>query len=141
MSNPKYATMTKPTTTTPKELRRFALATGGLFIVLFSGLPFVRHQAVPIWPLAGGGALILCGLIAPAALRPVYRAWMFGGRVLGYVNSRVLLSVVFFLLVTPLGLLLRLIGRDPMARTRSTEATTYRVKSPSRNIAHMEDPF
>jgi ABC-type uncharacterized transport system permease subunit len=133
--------MTKPTTTTPKELRRFALVTGGLFVILFSGIPFVRHHGVPIWPLVVAGVLILCGLAIPRTLGPVYRAWMFGGRALGYVNSRVVLSIVFFLLVTPLGLLLRMIGRDPMARTRSTRATTYRVKSLPRDIAHMEELF
>jgi hypothetical protein len=137
----KAAAMTKPAPASTKQLRNFALLTGGLFIALFSGIPLVRHHVLPIWPLVVGGVLILWGVVAPATLEPVYRAWMAVGHALGYVNTRILLSIVFFLLVTPLGLLLRLLGRDPMARARSKKAETYRVNSPIRDIAHMKEPF
>ena len=131
--------MNQPPTT--KQLRSFAFTTGVLLVAIFSGIPLLFHRAMPVWPCIVGGALFLWGLAAPSTLGPAYRLWMIVGRALGYINSRILLSIVFFLLVTPIGLTMRLFGRDPLLRARSRQATTYRIKSPFRNILHMKEPF
>jgi saxitoxin biosynthesis operon SxtJ-like protein len=54
--------------------------------------------------------------LAPSALAPIYRAWMKFAEALGWVNTRVLLILIFYLVVTPIGLIMRLFGRSPLPR-------------------------
>src|SRR5712692_10968394 len=86
-----------------KQLRNFGLMVVGLFAVL--GLwPTVFRNAPPrLWALVLAGTLGLPALIFPQSLEPVYRVWMALGHGLGWVNTRILLSVVFYGLFTPLG--------------------------------------
>jgi Saxitoxin biosynthesis operon protein SxtJ len=65
-----------------------------------------------------GAVLLVFGLVYPPLLKYPSAAWWRFSRGLGYVNARVLLSIVFFLILTPLGLLWRLTGKDPLARRR-----------------------
>jgi len=63
-----------------------------------------------------GAALFLSALLAPPVLVPVQKAWMKAAAVVGWVNTCILLTAVFFLVVTPTSLALRLFRRDPMQR-------------------------
>lgn len=72
-------------------------------------------QRVVIALFAVAAVLLLLAAIAPAALKPVYRGWMKLGAVLGWINTRIILTVAFFLVVTPIGVIMRLAGRSPMA--------------------------
>ena len=65
-----------------------------------------------------GVFLLVFGLVHPPLLKYPSAAWWRFSRALGYVNARVLLSIIFFLILTPLGLLWRLTGKDPLARRR-----------------------
>ena len=57
---------------------------------------------------------VLSTLAVPAALAPVYRVWMRLAEVLGWINTRVLLIVIFYLVVTPIGLMMRIFRRSPL---------------------------
>jgi hypothetical protein len=84
--------------------------------------------------------LAVAGTFAPAVLVVPNRWWMRLARVLGWINSRVLLTVFFFLVITPAGLLMRLVGRDPLERRgRGSNWTPYgkRVRDPR----HFERQF
>ncbi|HLK13133.1 MAG TPA: SxtJ family membrane protein [Candidatus Binatia bacterium] len=100
---------------TPRELRKFGLTVGGAFLVLGT-VSWWRGHVVPprvLWTL---GALLLApGLLAPALLAPVERAWMRLAEALGWVNTRLILGVLFYVVVTPLGWVLRRF-RDPLDR-------------------------
>jgi hypothetical protein len=106
--------------------RKFGFTVGGILSAL-AVVFILRHKHhIPYWVCVTVGPLLLLGaLVAPAALGPVERVWMAGAKVLGYVNSRVLLSAVFFVLMAPVSFLLRLFGRDPLARRRDPKARTY----------------
>jgi hypothetical protein len=67
---------------------------------------------------AVGVVLLVCGLVHPPLLKYPSAAWWRFSRALGYVNARVLLSIIFFLILTPLGLLWRITAKDPLARGR-----------------------
>ena len=69
--------------------------------------------------------LAALGAAAPRLLSIPYRLWMSLALVLGFTITRLLLTAVFFLLITPVGLLMRLAGRDPMRRKLDPEAPTY----------------
>jgi hypothetical protein len=70
------------------------------------------------WLAGAAGLFLVLGLIAPVVLQPLYVAWMYLARVLGWVNTRILLGLLFYTLFTVIGLGMRLFGRDPLDRGR-----------------------
>jgi hypothetical protein len=124
------------------DLRQFGLLTGSAIAALFGGLsPWLRAHPHPVWPLVVGGVLISGGVIYPPVLRYPFALWSALGEVLGWINSRVILTLLFFAVVTPIGLVMRLIGRDAMARKFEPELSTYRVPSRRTSIQSLERPF
>ena len=75
------------------------------------------------------GVLALIGLFVPVAARAFHRLWMGIAAVLGYVNSRILLSLLYYGLFTPVGLVRRLIGHDPLKR-RGAVQSSYWITRP-----------
>ncbi|MEA3275505.1 MAG: SxtJ family membrane protein [Pseudomonadota bacterium] len=132
-----------PVAVEKKALREFGLVTGGIVAVLFGlVLPWLFGAAeFPRWPWFVGALLATWGLSWPAGLGPVYRGWMKLGHALGWVNTRILLGILFFLLFLPAGLIMRLLGKDPMARKRDSGATSYRVASKDQPRDHLERPY
>ena len=116
-----------------KRLRQFGLLVGGIFTLIgFWHNPPLKwwangghHETVRVIFWSIGGLLIGAGLIAPMLLAPVYAAWMKLAYLLGWVNSRILLSVIFFLLFTPIALVTRLFGRDALDRRMNEKAISY----------------
>lgn len=127
---------------TRRELRQFGLLTGSLIAVLLGGLiPWLRGRSYPAWPWIVGAVLLGCGAIYPAALRYPFAIWSAAGGLLGWINSRLILGLVFYLLVTPMGLVMKLMGRDPMARKFEPGAQSYRVASRRAPAQNLERPF
>ena len=112
----------------PRALRRFGLAVGGVLMLLAGWLAW-RGKVGQAW-LAAGALLALLGAVAPAALRGVHRAWMALALALGWVTSRLVLLLVFSLLLTPLALLARLLGKRFLEQRPDPGATTYWVARP-----------
>jgi hypothetical protein len=124
-----------------KRLRNFGLLVGGVFGAMGVWPTIVRHQDARLWALAVAVGLIVPALTVPRLLTPAYRIWMTIGDALGWVNSRLLLGVVFYGLVTPMGIAMRLWGRDPMRRRFEPGADSYRVLRQARPAAHMTRQF
>jgi hypothetical protein len=124
-----------------KTLRSFGLLTGTIWAVI--GLwPMVwRGQPARLWALALAALLVGGALVWPAGLRHPYRGWMAIGHALGWINSRILLSLVFYLVVTPMGFVMRLSGRDPMRRAFDPNTATYRIPREPRPGDHMRRQF
>ncbi|MDH3893954.1 MAG: SxtJ family membrane protein, partial [Chromatiales bacterium] len=96
--------MQRPEVISVPELRQFGFALAVLVVLLFVGLlPWVRDAARPLWPWIVSAALGLAAGLAPATLRPVYRGWFPIALALAWFNTRFLLGIVFFALMTPLG--------------------------------------
>ena len=116
-----------------KAIRSFGItflivlgAIGGLLI-------FKGRDGGYIW-MGIGGLFFLLGLLAPRALRGVYRIWMGLAVVLGYFMSRIILSVLFYLVVTPIGLFLRLLGKDILNEKWDKKANSYWIKRDKRAV-------
>lgn len=109
---------------TRKQLRDFGLMMAGFFAVL-TLLRYLRHHTWNHYLIGIGLVFLALGLLVPQSLGPFYRVWMKFGRVLGWVNSRVLLFLIFYLVVTPVGVLRRLFQGDPLKRSMDKSATTY----------------
>ena len=107
-----------------RDLRKFGLMVGGVFVAL--GTLFLwRHRAY--WPyfLWQGAGLILFGAILPRALKWIYIAWMSVAFVLGFVMAHVILGLLFYLVITPLGLTARLAGKDFLSLKLDRSAKSY----------------
>ena len=124
-----------------KECRTFGLLVGGIFTLIGWWPVLFRSESPRMWAISIGGALVGLGLIFPASLIHVHRLWMKLGHVLGFINTRILLGVVFFALITPMGLAMRIFGKDTMGRRFDLEADTYRVVRTPRARMHMKNQF
>ena len=128
-------------TTDRRQLRDFGLIVGGIFGAI--GLwPLVWRQADPrYWALILAVVLVVPALVAPRILAPAHRGWMALGLALAWVNTRILLGAVFYGLMTPMGLVMRLVGHDPMRRKLDRTAESYRVRCQPRPGTHMMRQF
>lgn len=108
------------------ELRNFGLLVGGAFLIL-GGLTYWRHRPAAVFGTLSvlGAALVLGGAVAPATLARVYTAWMRLAELLSRVTTPIFMGVVYFVVLSPIGLLMRLFGRNPLrAHAGSTEWVT-----------------
>jgi hypothetical protein len=127
---------------TIKELREFGFLTGGIIAGLFGLiLPLIKGHSLPMIPWIIAISLAGFALFLPKSLDPVYRIWMKIGLALGWVNSRIILSIVFFIILTPMALIMKLLKRDTMARSFDFQAETYRISSTIHPSNGMEKPY
>jgi hypothetical protein len=112
------------------RLRKFGLGAGGILLVM-AGVMFLReHRTGAAVASSVGSLFILIALVAPALLGPIETLFVKVGGVLGWINTRILLGLVFALLMTPIAVIMRLVGKDPLSREMKPGATTYwRTKS------------
>jgi hypothetical protein len=96
--------------TGPRELRKFGLVVGAVFCLL--GIVFWVRGRVHLPFLVPGVLLVLLGCAWPRTLKPVYLVWMTLAIVLGFLVSHTLLALFFFLVITPIGLVARALGKD-----------------------------
>ncbi|WZO96915.1 SxtJ family membrane protein [Isosphaeraceae bacterium EP7] len=102
-----------------RQLRQFSVMLTGLILIL----GMARN-----WPLGwigAGVALGLTGLALPSIARPIFVGWMIAVSPIRWMVSKVLLGLVFYGLVTPIGLMLRLMGHDPLRLGPDPSATSY----------------
>jgi len=109
------------------ELRKFGLTVGGAFLVLGTISWWRGHEWPPrvLWTL--GVLLFVPGALLPGVLGPVQRGWMAFATVLGHVNTRIILTVFFYLIMTPVGFVIRLF-RDPLDRSLKDRTRSQWVK-------------
>lgn len=102
------------------------------------GFPSMPTLAI----LAAGALAAAAALLRPALLDPVARVWLRLGEIIGMVVSPVVLAVIFFLLITPVAIVARLLGRDEL-RLKRPRATSYWVarKPPQPHDGSFEHPF
>ncbi len=129
--------------TGPRELRHFGLLVGGVLTLL--GLWFCwRGKARYAGFLAPGLLLMVLGSVFPRTLRSVYIGWMALALALGWIGSNVLLTLFFYFIVTPIGLLARLTGTDFLHRRFDPRAKSYwlmRDRAASKRKRNYEQQF
>ncbi len=142
-----------------KGLRDFGVVTGliiiglfGLFLPwIFSGISLFHAYdfwgalapAVTAlrWPFMLGGLLVVWGLVAPMSLKGLHRNWMRFGLMMSSVMTPLIMGIVFYLVFAPVGLMMKLLGKDSMARKLDANADTYRLISKDNPIKNLEKPF
>ena len=124
-----------------KDLRQFSLIVGGIFSVIGLWPMILRNEDSRLWSLTLGGTLVVLGLAVPQSLKQVHAGWMKVGHVLGTINTRIILGIIYYALITPMGVIMRLMGKDSMHRLLMQDATTYRVVRTPRPRDHMRNQF
>jgi Saxitoxin biosynthesis operon protein SxtJ len=118
-----------------KKLRQFA----GLWIAFFLGLAgwrvFHGQHGAAAWTLAAVGVVVGgVGAALPAAIRPVYTAWMIAAFPIGWTVSRVMLGALFFGVFTPVAAIFRAMRRDALRLRRRSDLESYWTEQPSSDI-------
>jgi hypothetical protein len=110
---------------TERMLRQF----GALSIVFFGALAaraYLHHRPLLAAVMGALGLAIgVSGLVRPRSIRPVFIGWMKVAFPIGWVVSRIVLAAIFYAIITPIALVLRITGRDVLGLKRGTGRTTY----------------
>jgi hypothetical protein len=124
------------------RLRNFGLTLAAGFAVL-GGLLLWRGRESNAYFFATAVVFLVAGLAAPSVLRPVRRAWLWVGGVVGWVMTRVIMLVLFFAVITPIGLIARALGKDFLSLKHDPEAKTYwvAVDPAERSREHYERQY
>ena len=93
-----------------KDLRKFGISVG-LVLLIISTMLFYFDKPFFIYLFAAGTFLFITGLLFPSALKPLNKIWMILAIVLGYFMSRVILVILYYLVLTPIGLLAKIFGK------------------------------
>ncbi len=114
----------KPSTS---ELRKFGITFCLVFLFL-SGWTYFRHHSLNIPLLVAAAFFLLSGILVPQVLKPVHKGWMALAQGLAWINTRIVLGVVYFLVFAPIGLFLRLMGNDILSEKFDRDAPSYWIK-------------
>jgi hypothetical protein len=122
---------------TTKQLRSFGMIVGGIFALI--GLwPVVIHGEDPHWwSMIVAGVLICPAFVYPRSLFWIHNGWMAFGHVMGWINTRIILGVIFYGVVTPIGMCRRWLGKDPMGQNLRPELDSYRIIRKARPASHL----
>ena len=107
-----------------KDLQKFGLTIGGVLVIIAVFL-FYFEKPAAIYFVIIGAILILTGLIYPTILKPINKVWMGLAIVLGFIMSRVILTIFFYIILTPISLLAKIFRKKFMVLKYDKSAKTY----------------
>jgi multisubunit Na+/H+ antiporter MnhG subunit len=115
-----------------RDVRQFSYYWLPAICFVLSGLAVYRFES---WRTAGalaavGGLSIVLGAIRPTWMRAVFLGWMWAAFPIGWLVSHALIAAIYFLLITPMALVMRATGRDPLSRRFDRDAKSYWVPRP-----------
>lgn len=133
--------MTSTHQPTIKDLRSFGLLMGGVFLIV-AVWPLVIHgESLRVWAGLIAAVFGAMGVLFPKGLRPLHHVWMKIGEKLGWINSRIILSLLFFGMFTPMAFVMGLFGKRPLQLGYDPKANSYRVVKKARAADHVLKPF
>ena len=110
-----------------KDLRNFGLIMAAFFGIVLGLLPvLIKKSDLRIWTIVVAALFLIPSLAFPRALKWSYQVWMLIGTILGWINTRIILGLIYFLMVTPIALLMRLRGKDILNMKWDKSLSTYR---------------
>lgn len=124
-----------------KQLRNFGFILAGGLGLFFGLIPLLRHHDFHTLPLIIASLIFALSLIKASLLTVLYKPWMKIGHILGWINTRIILGVIYFVLITPIGIVMRLLGKDLMQRRYNKDLKSYRIYSHQPQPQDMERPF
>jgi predicted membrane metal-binding protein len=107
--------------------RSFGL-TFAIIFAIYGLWPLIRVAPVRAWALVVAACFLLAALVLPRVLAPLNRLWLRFGLLLHACISPVIMGLVFYTTVTPIGLMRRLLGKDPLRLRFDPDAVTYWIE-------------
>jgi saxitoxin biosynthesis operon SxtJ-like protein len=113
---------------TKKDLKQFGLVLGGILFVI--GFVHFRKENVHVYPwLWSIGVLsIFLSIFIPKALKPLFVVFTKIAHIIGWVNTRIILTLIYYVVITPIGLVLRLVGKDLLDLKIEKEKESYWIE-------------
>ena len=115
---------------------------GIVFFIVFlivSLWPLLNNDQIRYWALFVSILFLLLGIINSKVLTPLNKIWFKFGILLGKIVSPVVLAIIFFLVVTPTGLIMRMLGKD-LLKLKKNKNKTYWIKKEN-NLSNMKNQF
>ena len=116
-----------------KDLKNFGI-TIGFIILIIGAFLFVKEKDSFIYFFSTGSILIILGGITPVILKPIYKVWMIFAVIIGWIMTRVILSVLFFSIITIIGLFTRLIGKDFLNLKSKSKESYWNIRNKEREL-------
>jgi predicted membrane metal-binding protein len=124
-----------------KQLRSFGFTVGGIFALIALWPLIVRGEDPRWWALVIAAGLLIPAVVFPRSLLWVHKGWMAIGHVLGWINTRIILGFVFYVIVTPTGIIRRWLGKDPMGQRLRPDLDSYRIIRKPRPASHLTKQY
>ena len=115
---------------------------GILFCIVFAIValwPVMSGGSLRIWPIPISLIFLVLGLVNSKLLNPLNFAWVKFGELLGRIIAPIVMAIIYFMIVTPIGLFMRLIGKD-LLNTKFSKVNSYWIKR-DKNIGSMKRQF
>ena len=113
--------------TDKKTLKKFAL-TMFIALTLIATFLLIKHKNGYLWLYSAGILFLFAGIFTVNLLKPVYTGWMKLAFILSWFNTRLILFLMFYLIFTPIGFIMRLFGMDQLERKLEKQKVSYWVK-------------
>ena len=132
---------------TPVQPSKSQLRTFGLLFSSFLGgifglaLPLLLANPWPLWPWIIAAIITSLALLLPGLLIYLYRPWLKFGAIAGWINTRIILVLLFYGMFTPIGLVMRMFGADPLRKRFEPDSDSYRINIEPQPCDHMEKPY
>jgi len=113
-----------PQTSTPKEIRKFAI-TMGIVLAIIAGFLFFKKSSNFRLITAISGFFFMVGLIRPTLLKPLFIFWMVLANIMSWIMTRIILGALFFIVFTSIGLISKIFGKQFLKRKWNPEIKSY----------------
>jgi len=118
---------------TKKDLKSFGF-TIGFILIIMGGFLLYKEKELFIYFASIGSIFIGLGLIAPVALKPIYKIWMIFAVIIGWIMTRVILSVLFFSIITIIGIFTRLLGKDFLSLKTDNRESYWNIRNSEQEL-------
>ena len=123
-----------------RSLKKFGLTIGLIFLAI--GLVFIWKNSIQIHSIFFiliGLYLTIFGILLPKKLSIIYKYWMILALVLGWFVSRIILTILFFLIITPIGYTMKILGKDILNISNKKNTTSFWIlkNSSYKNLEKM----
>ena len=122
---------------TKKDLRKFGITIGSVILIIALLLLYFGKTHYYVYGIIAL-LFILTGLFIPAVLKPLNKAWMGFSIILGFFTSRIILTILFYLIITPMALIFRIIGKDPLNINTDKKVSSYWIKRENTSVAKID---
>ncbi|HPG57150.1 MAG TPA: SxtJ family membrane protein [Candidatus Wallbacteria bacterium] len=124
-----------------KDLKAFGLVFGLIFLVICLWPAIFHSLQIRNWALGVSGLFLIPAFFSPAVLATPYKIWMIIGKALGWINTRIILGLIFFGVMMPLGFVMRIFGYNPLAIGYDAGLKTYFVMLPKDKAISLKKQF